>query len=139
MFRLSLSVAKWLQDTHGYVGADLAALCTEAALQCIREKMDVIDLEDEAIDAEILNAMAVTNDHFKTALGIRCVRHGLSCTAQMFPLASSFTAYKEADLLLSSCGAISAVPKAPAINLILANVLPWLHFLMAAQQSLGAA
>ncbi len=61
------------QDTHGYVGADLAALCTEAALQCIREKMDVIDLEDEAIDAEILNAMAVTNDHFKTALGIRCV------------------------------------------------------------------
>ncbi|KAJ6362583.1 hypothetical protein OIU77_030422 [Salix suchowensis] len=28
------------KDTHGYVGADLAALCTEAALQCIREKMD---------------------------------------------------------------------------------------------------
>lgn len=60
-----------VQDTHGYVGADLAALCTEAALQCIREKMDVIDLEDEDIDAEILNAMAVSNDHFKTALGIR--------------------------------------------------------------------
>jgi hypothetical protein len=60
-----------LQDTHGYVGADLAALCTEAALQCIREKMDVIDLEDDTIDAEILNSMAVTNDHFKTALGIR--------------------------------------------------------------------
>ncbi|CAM0955841.1 unnamed protein product [Alopecurus aequalis] len=55
--------------THGYVGADLAALCTEAALQCIREKMDIIDLEDETIDAEILNSMAVTNDHFKTALG----------------------------------------------------------------------
>ena len=60
-----------MQDTHGYVGADLAALCTEAALQCIREKMDVIDLEDENIDAEILDSMAVTNDHFKTALGIR--------------------------------------------------------------------
>ncbi|PIA26733.1 hypothetical protein AQUCO_09000002v1 [Aquilegia coerulea] len=57
------------KDTHGYVGADLAALCTEAALQCIREKMDVIDLEDESIDAEILNSMAVTNEHFKTALG----------------------------------------------------------------------
>jgi len=26
------------KNTHGYVGADLAALCTEAALQCIREK-----------------------------------------------------------------------------------------------------
>ncbi|KAG0456915.1 hypothetical protein HPP92_022072 [Vanilla planifolia] len=57
------------KNTHGYVGADLAALCTEAALQCIREKMDVIDLEDETIDAEILNSMAVTNEHFKTALG----------------------------------------------------------------------
>lgn len=55
------------------MGADLAALCTEAALQCIREKMDVIDLEDENIDAEILNAMAVSNDNFKTALGIRCL------------------------------------------------------------------
>ena len=53
-----------------YVGADLAALCTEAALQCIREKMDVIDLEDDDIDADILNSMAVSNDHFKTALGI---------------------------------------------------------------------
>lgn len=57
------------KDTHGYVGADLAALCTESALQCIREKMDIIDLEDETIDAEILNSMAVTNEHFKTALG----------------------------------------------------------------------
>ena len=66
-----VTLSPLLQDTHGYVGADLAALCTEAALQCIREKMDVIDLEDESIDAEILNSMAVTNDHFKTALGIR--------------------------------------------------------------------
>lgn len=31
--------------------------------------MDVIDLEDETIDAEILNSMAVTNVHFQTALG----------------------------------------------------------------------
>lgn len=56
-------------ETHGYVGADLAALCTEAALQCIREKMDVIDLEDETISAEILESMAVTQEHFRTALG----------------------------------------------------------------------
>lgn len=57
-------------ETHGYVGADLAALCTEAALQCIREKMDVIDLEDETISAEILESMAVTQDHFRSALGV---------------------------------------------------------------------
>jgi transitional endoplasmic reticulum ATPase len=58
------------RETHGYVGADLAALCTEAALQCIREKMDVIDLEDDNIDAEVLDSMAVTQDHFKTALSL---------------------------------------------------------------------
>ncbi|GLU19080.1 hypothetical protein SLE2022_353470 [Rubroshorea leprosula] len=58
------------KETHGYVGADLASLCTEAALQCVREKMDVIDVEAETIDAEILNSMFVTNEHFKTALGL---------------------------------------------------------------------
>ncbi|XP_042457483.1 cell division cycle protein 48 homolog isoform X1 [Zingiber officinale] len=57
------------KDTHGYVGADLVALCTEVALQCILEKMDIIDLEDESIDAEIINSLSVTNEHFKTALG----------------------------------------------------------------------
>mmetsp|Transcript_43755 Transcript_43755/g.104036 ORF Transcript_43755/g.104036 Transcript_43755/m.104036 type:complete len:821 (-) Transcript_43755:381-2843(-) len=57
------------RETHGFVGADLAALCTEAALQCIREKMDVIDLEDDTIDAEVLDSMSVSNDHFRFALG----------------------------------------------------------------------
>lgn len=66
---MQVDLERICKDTHGYVGADLAALCTEAALQCIREKMDVIDLEDETIDAEILNSMAVTNEHFQTALG----------------------------------------------------------------------
>ncbi|MFS7967977.1 putative vesicle-fusing ATPase [Helianthus anomalus] len=53
-----VDLEKISKDTHGYVGADLAALCTESTLQCIRENMDVIDLEDESIDAEILNSMA---------------------------------------------------------------------------------
>merc|ERR1712183_80744 len=55
--------------THGFVGADLAQLCTEAALTCIREKMDLIDLEEETIDAEILDSMAVTQEHFTAAMG----------------------------------------------------------------------
>jgi len=58
------------KTTHGCVGADLASLCTEAALQCIREKMDVIDIEDDTIDAEVLESMAVTNDHFKFAQNV---------------------------------------------------------------------
>merc|ERR1712125_148362 len=57
------------RETHGFVGADMAALCTEAAMQCIREKMDLIDIEDEQIDAEILDSMAVNQDHFRHALG----------------------------------------------------------------------
>jgi transitional endoplasmic reticulum ATPase len=64
-----VDLAEVAKDTHGYVGADVAALCTEAALQCIREKMDIIDIEDDTIDAEILDAMAVTNDHFRFAMG----------------------------------------------------------------------
>ena len=56
-------------ETHGHVGADLAALCSEAALQQIREKMDLIDLEDENIDAEVLNSLAVTMENFRYAMG----------------------------------------------------------------------
>jgi len=55
-------------DTHGHVGADLAALCSEAALQQIREKMDLIDLEDDNIDAEVLASLAVTMENFRWAL-----------------------------------------------------------------------
>ncbi|CAG5100779.1 Similar to TER94: Transitional endoplasmic reticulum ATPase TER94 (Drosophila melanogaster) [Cotesia congregata] len=55
-------------ETHGHVGADLASLCSEAALQQIREKMDLIDLEDDQIDAEVLASLAVTMDNFKYAM-----------------------------------------------------------------------
>lgn len=57
------------KDTHGFVGADLAQLCSEAALQCIREKMHLIDMDADTIDAAVLESMAVTNDHFKHAQG----------------------------------------------------------------------
>jgi transitional endoplasmic reticulum ATPase len=56
------------KETHGFVGADLAALCTEAAMLCIREKLDLIDLDDDTIDTALLDAMRVTMDHFRTAL-----------------------------------------------------------------------
>ena len=64
-----VDLAEQAKSTHGFVGADLAQLCTEAALQCIREKMDIIDIEDDTIDAEVLDAMAVTGDHFRFAQG----------------------------------------------------------------------
>lgn len=64
-----VDLAYLAKNTHGYVGADLAQLCSESALQCIREKMDLIDLEADTIDAEVLDAMSVTMDHFRYALG----------------------------------------------------------------------
>ncbi|ODQ55127.1 AAA ATPase [Saitoella complicata NRRL Y-17804] len=56
-------------ETHGYVGADLASLCSEAAMQQIREKMDLIDLDEDTIDAEVLDSLGVTMDNFRFALG----------------------------------------------------------------------
>merc|ERR1719197_1201239 len=58
------------EATHGFVGADLAQLCTEAALNCIREQLEFIDIEDEVIDAEILDAMSVQQFHFNDAMKI---------------------------------------------------------------------
>ncbi|KAL0091284.1 transitional endoplasmic reticulum ATPase [Phycomyces blakesleeanus] len=57
-------------ETHGYVGADMASLCSEAAMQQIREKMDLIDLEEETIDTEVLDSLAVTMENFRYALGV---------------------------------------------------------------------
>lgn len=55
-------------ETHGFVGADIASLCSEAAMQQIREKMDLIDLDEDTIDAEVLNSLGVTMENFKFAL-----------------------------------------------------------------------
>ena len=65
-----LDLEQVFAETHanGHVGADLAALCSEAALQQIREKMDLIDLEDENIDAEVLDSLAVTMENFRYAM-----------------------------------------------------------------------
>eukprot|EP00461_Guttulinopsis_vulgaris_P000353 UN00353 len=56
------------QNSHGFVGADLAQLCTEAAYTHIREHMDEIDIDEEDIDPEVLASLAVTQDNFLSAL-----------------------------------------------------------------------
>jgi len=50
--------------THGYVGADLAALCREAAMNAIRKIMPEIDLESELISPEIILDIKVSMDDF---------------------------------------------------------------------------
>ncbi|KAH9412219.1 AAA ATPase [Ordospora pajunii] len=56
------------KELHGFSGSDLASLCSEAALQQIREKLPQIDLDSEKIDASILASLKVTNDNFKYAI-----------------------------------------------------------------------
>ena len=38
-------------------------------MQQIREKMDLIDLDEDSIDAEVLDALGVTMENFRFALG----------------------------------------------------------------------
>lgn len=65
-----VDLEKIAAETHGYVGSDVASLCSEAAMQQIREKMDLIDLDEDTIDAEVLDSLGVTMDNFRFALGV---------------------------------------------------------------------
>ena len=58
------------QGSHGFVGADLQQLCMEAALQCIREKMGVIDFDKDRVDKKILDSILVEMKHFEHAMGV---------------------------------------------------------------------
>ncbi len=53
--------------TYGFVGADLAALARESAMNALRRYLPEIDL-DKPIPAEILEKMAVRKDDFMDAL-----------------------------------------------------------------------
>nr|MDO8077011.1 CDC48 family AAA ATPase [Candidatus Freyarchaeota archaeon] len=54
--------------THGFVGADIEALCKEAAMLALRRILPEIDLETESIPAEVLDRIEVTMRDFTDAL-----------------------------------------------------------------------
>lgn len=56
--------------THGFVGADLAALSREAAMNALRRVLPQIDLERDVIPTEVLETIKVTRDDFANALRI---------------------------------------------------------------------
>jgi len=53
--------------THGYVGADLAALCKEAAMNALRKLLPQIDLDQDFVPAELLNSIRIEPDDFEQA------------------------------------------------------------------------
>ncbi len=54
--------------THGCVGADLEALCREAAMACLRTIMHDIDFAARSIPYETLSRLEVNQSHFLSAL-----------------------------------------------------------------------
>ena len=55
------------QQTHGFVGADLAALAREAAIRALRRYLPELDLEKEEIDQETLDKLRVLGSDFRSA------------------------------------------------------------------------
>ncbi len=56
------------RSTHGFVGADLAALAREAAIEAVRRIMPKLDLDAREIPAEVLENLQVEKDDFRAAL-----------------------------------------------------------------------
>eukprot|EP00293_Proteomonas_sulcata_P000592 CAMPEP_0184320898 /NCGR_PEP_ID=MMETSP1049-20130417/116350_1 /TAXON_ID=77928 /ORGANISM="Proteomonas sulcata, Strain CCMP704" /LENGTH=539 /DNA_ID=CAMNT_0026641541 /DNA_START=792 /DNA_END=2411 /DNA_ORIENTATION=- len=56
------------KETYGFVGADIAQLCTEAAMECVREKTNKIDIDEEKVSDNVLETLYVSQKHFRIAL-----------------------------------------------------------------------
>ncbi|MGQ4910964.1 MAG: CDC48 family AAA ATPase [Candidatus Thorarchaeota archaeon] len=56
------------KTTHGFVGADLQALCREAAMKALRRYLPKINLEEEEIPQDVLDQLEVNNGDFLAAL-----------------------------------------------------------------------
>lgn len=59
----------WAEKTHGFVGADLAALCKEAAITVIRRILpDINWKESQPIPKEVLDKLVITQSDFEEAM-----------------------------------------------------------------------
>ncbi len=63
-----VSVDKLAEITHGFVGADLAALCREAAMVTLRRISEDIPIEAEFLPYDLLARLEVAMDDFVEAL-----------------------------------------------------------------------
>ncbi len=63
-----VNLEKIAEIAHGFVGADIAALCREAAMRAIRRIFPQIDFKLDHIPIELLEKIVVTNQDFMDAL-----------------------------------------------------------------------
>src|SRR3989338_701607 len=63
-----VDLSRLAEITHGFVGADLQALCREAAMSCLRQVMPEIDFQKAHIPTETLLSLKVGMEHFLQAL-----------------------------------------------------------------------
>ena len=63
-----VDLSELARTTYGFVGADLAALCREAAIEAVRRIMPRLDLSEGTIPADVLDTLSVTRDDFLEAL-----------------------------------------------------------------------
>ena len=63
-----ISLKDYSQITHGFVGADISAVCREAGMSALRRYLPKIDLESEYIDPELLEQIQITKSDFDQAL-----------------------------------------------------------------------
>ena len=63
-----VDMEQYAESTHGFVGADLESLSKEAAMNALRRLRPRLDLEQDEIDADVLESMQVTETDFKEAL-----------------------------------------------------------------------
>jgi len=63
----NVDLRRLADTTHGYTGADLAALGRETAMKALRRYLPEIDLEEERIPPKVLEKMEVTMDDFTNA------------------------------------------------------------------------
>ncbi|MBB3764625.1 CDC48 family AAA ATPase [Sphingomicrobium lutaoense] len=63
-----VDIERLAKRTYGFVGADIAALTREAALEAVRRIMPQINLEEDTIPPEVLDNLSVTTEDFAEAL-----------------------------------------------------------------------
>ncbi len=63
-----INLQELASELHGYTGADIKALCREAAMKALRRYLPEIDLEGDKISPEVLEQMIITTKDFRDGI-----------------------------------------------------------------------